>query len=107
MHNLFRIIWGVLSSETGYDQAVDQANQQKKISGPQKNAEQQEIASKRREQPFDEAAPISRIAAKKRKAYQLSQFSSAEQVRDLRHARKKIKKYRIIHLKFNGTTWRT
>lgn len=96
MHKLLRIIWGVLSSETGYDHAVDQANQQKKISAPQKDAQRQEMATKRREQPFDEAAPISRIATKKRKAYQLSQVSSADQVRDLEVRPKKdknIKKY--------------
>lgn len=66
MHKLLRIIWGVLSSGTKYDQTVDQANQLKKVSEPQKNAQQQEMTSKRREQPFDEAAPISRIATKKK-----------------------------------------
>lgn len=92
MHKLLRIIWGVLSSGTGYDQAVDQANQRKKISAPRKDPQQQEMASKRREQPFDEAAPISRIATKKRKAYQLSQVSNADQVRDLEVRPEKDKK---------------
>ncbi len=92
MHKLLRIIWGVLSSGSGYDQAVDQANQLKKVSDPRKDTLQQEMASKRREQPFDDAAPISRIATKKRKAYQLSQVSSAEQVRDLEARLKKDKK---------------
>jgi transposase len=92
MHKLLRIIWGVLSSETGYDPAVDQANQLKKISAPQNDAQQREIASKRREQPFDEAAPISRIATQKRKVYQLSQVSKADQVRDLEVHPKKDKK---------------
>ncbi len=100
MHKLLRIIWGVLSSAAGYDQAVDQANQLKKVSAPRKEAQLQEMASKRREQPFDEAAPISRIATKKRKAYQLSQVSSAEQVRDLEARPKKNKKLSNNTLEF-------
>lgn len=83
MHKLLRIIWGVLTSGKAYDQTVDQANQANHTSASGKDAQQEEMASKRREQPFDESAPISRIAAKKRKAYQLSQVSSADQVRDL------------------------
>lgn len=94
MHKLLRIIWGVLSSETVYDQMVDQVNQrkQKQFATPREDAQQQEMASKRREQPFDEAAPISPIATKKRKAYQQSQVSKAEQVRDIEIRPKKDKK---------------
>ncbi|MDZ7757088.1 IS110 family transposase [Rhodohalobacter sp.] len=92
MHKMLRIIWGILTSGNAYDPTVDQANQQKKISAPGHDAQQQEIASKRREQPFDEAAPISRIATKKRKAYQLSQVSSADQMRDLEVRPRKDKK---------------
>lgn len=82
MHKLLRIIWGVLTSEKAYDQTVDQSNQKKNSSTAKKEAQQEEMASKRREQPFDETAPISRIATKKRKAFQLSQVSKADQVRD-------------------------
>jgi len=81
MHKLLRIIWGVLSSGIGYNSSVDQANQQKTVVVGADN-QQKELSSKRREQPFDEQAPISRIAAKKRKAFQLSQDSKADHVRD-------------------------
>lgn len=81
MHKLLRIIWGVLTSGTPYDPHIDQANQQKRTpAGGQ--SRQNQLASKRRYQAFDEQAPISRIATKKRKAYQPSQVSSAEQARD-------------------------
>lgn len=81
MHKLLRIIWGVLTTQNPYDSQIDQSNQQNN-DAPAEQDQQKEIASKRRHQDFDEEAPISRIATKKRKAYQLSQVSSAEQVRD-------------------------
>lgn len=82
MHKLLRIIWGVLTHKTAYDPKTDQANREKNTSTPADN-HVKETASKRRHQDFDAEAPISRIAAKKRKAYQLSQVSAAEQIRDL------------------------
>lgn len=81
MHKLLRIIWGVLTSQTAYDPQIDQDNQ-KKNDSPAGQNQQKELVSKRRYQEFDEDAPISRIATKKRKAYQQSQVSSAEQIRD-------------------------
>lgn len=90
MHKLLRIIWGVLSSGIAYNQQVDQANQEKTVRETADN-QQHELSSKRREQPFDEKAPISRIAAKKRKAFQLSQDSNADQVRD--HQERPINKH--------------
>lgn len=83
MHKLLRIIWGVLSNGVGYDCNIDQTNQQKTLAKPSDN-QRKELCSKRREQPFDETAPVSRIATKKRKAFQLSQDSKAGQVRDLK-----------------------
>lgn len=81
MHKLLRIIWGVLTHKKAYNNTVDKENQQRHISWARESL-QKEIASKRRHQDFDEQAPISRIATKKRKAYQQSQVSDAEQVRD-------------------------
>lgn len=81
MHKLLRVIWGVLTNRTAYDVQIDQFNQQTN-DFPADQPQQRELASKRRHQDFDEDAPISRIATKKRKAYQLSQVSQAEQVRD-------------------------
>lgn len=80
MHKMLRIIWGVLHHGTAYDREKDQALQVKN-SHPV-NTEKKEIEGKRRMQKFDEEAPISRIALKKRKAHQTSQVSFAEQVRD-------------------------
>lgn len=81
MHKLLRIVWGVLTHKTAYNHKVDKENQQRHPSSAGMSL-QKEIASKRRHQKYDEQAPISRIAAKKRKVYQQSQVSDAEQVRD-------------------------
>ena len=82
MHKMLRIMWGILTHQKPYDSDTDQQNQQKNTQQPvdQTNAEWRH---KRRKQELDEAAPVSRKAYKKRKAYQLSQVSNAEQVRDL------------------------
>jgi transposase len=82
MHKMLRIVWGVLTSQKPYDAQIDKTNQQKQTITAEQNMDLQ-TAFKRRLQDFDENAPISRIATKKRKAYQLSQVSKAEQVRDL------------------------
>lgn len=82
MHKMLRMIWGVLNSGKGYDPSVDQENIQKTTHAPERNIEK-ETQLKRTLQPFDGDAPISRLAAKKRKAHQMSQASHAEQVRDL------------------------
>jgi len=82
MHKLLRIIWAVLTKKEVYDPEIDKANQLKK---PQSIEEQEinQITAKRREQPFDEAAPISNKAARKRKALETSQSSDARNERDL------------------------
>src|SRR5699024_241582 len=82
MHKLLRIIWGMLTHRTAYNAATDRSNQQNNEYSPPDN-EQKELESKRRLQAFDSDAPISRIATQKRKAYQHSQVSKAEQVRDV------------------------
>jgi transposase len=82
MHKLLRIIWGMLTHGKAYNAKTDRSNQQKNRTSATDN-KQKELTSKRRLQTFDEDAPISRIAAQKRKAYQSSQVSSAEQIRDV------------------------
>lgn len=85
MHKLLRVCWGILSREKAYDSRVDRANQEvnkKDII----SSEIKEIKSKRRLQPFDEDAPISRRATKKRKVHVMSQVGGAEIVRDPEHA---------------------
>jgi len=81
MHKMLRIIWGVLTNNTAYKAEIDIENQEKTktateglISG---------IENKRRLQEYDDNAPISRMALKKRKVHQTSQVSNTEQVRDL------------------------
>jgi transposase len=82
MGKLLRIIWGMLTHQTAYNARTDRLNQQKN-GHPATDNQQKELESKRRLQSFDEDAPISRIASKKRKAYQHSQVSKAEQMRDV------------------------
>jgi transposase len=82
MHKLLRIIWGMLTRQTAYNADKDRSNQQKN-NRPDTNSQQNELESKRRLQAFDQDAPISRVASKKRKAYQHSQVSKAEQMRDV------------------------
>ena len=84
MHKMIRIIWGVLCNQKSYDPKEDQRNQAKKPSLPNQD-ESAEMTNKRRFQSFDQGAPISRIAAKKRKAHAMSQVSLAELVRDPAH----------------------
>jgi transposase len=84
MHKMLRIIWGVLKSGKPYEAAIDQKNQNKNPNTPQDNT-LAEIQSKRRHQEFDDNAPISRRATKKRKIHALSQAGTAEQVRDPKH----------------------
>lgn len=80
MHKLIRIIWGVLTSQTAYDPAIDQKNQQHSVSGSiQKD---NRWKNKRREQAFDPQAPVSNRTRKKRKEHLLSQAESIGQVRD-------------------------
>lgn len=82
MHKMLRIIWGMLHTGTAYNHEVDEKNQQKKIQ-PQQETEMNESNAKRRIQAYDESAPISRLAHKKRKVLAASQSGSAEQMRDL------------------------
>lgn len=82
MHKLLRIVWAILTKKEPYDPEIDKANQLKK---PQSAPEQEsnQIKAKRREQPFDDSAPISNKAARKRKALETSQSSDAGNERDL------------------------
>lgn len=82
MHKMLRIVWAVLTHKKDYDPEVDKANQLKK---PQSELQQEanQSKTKRREQPFDDAAPISNKAARKRKALETSQSSDAGNERDL------------------------
>ena len=82
MHKMLRIVWGVLKNKQAYNSAIDAQNQNKK---PQKIEvkEQQTLERKRRLQSFDQEAPISRLAYKKRKAQALSQSGEASKVQDL------------------------
>jgi transposase len=82
MHKMLRIIWGILKSGKAYDPQIDQCNQEKKQIKTEEKAIN-ELVSKRRLQKFDEDAPISRLAYRKRKVHILSQAGIAEQVRDL------------------------
>jgi transposase len=74
MHKLLRIVWGVLTTSTKYDSAVDQKNQVER-SGENNVAASKEFKSKRRFQELDESAPISKRQTKKRKVYAESQAS--------------------------------
>lgn len=82
MHKLLRVAWAVLAKRTAYNPEIDKANQLKR---PQRIEEQEsnEIKARRREQPFDDSAPISNKAARKRKALETSQSSDAGIERDL------------------------
>lgn len=82
MHKLLRIIWGMLTSQKPYDPEIDKKNQQNTTRQPI-DLTYAEWTHKRRDQDFDDAAPISRKAHKKRKAYQLSRAGNAERVPDL------------------------
>jgi transposase len=84
MHKMLRIIWGVLMSGKPYDPEIDRKNQERSPQAPA-TEEIREVLRKRRMQTFDESAPVSRRADKKRKAHALSQAGEAGQVRDLVH----------------------
>jgi transposase len=90
MHKMLRVIWGVLTSGSPYNAEIDETNQSKNTRCPQDNTDAQ-ITTKRRVQGFDQDAPISRLASKKRKAHVTSQVSNAEQVRDLEHEPSDVK----------------
>jgi len=81
MHKMLRIIWGVLTNKTAYKADIDMGNQER--SKTVIDCSVSETENKRRVQQYDDDAPISRIALKKRKAHQLSQVSNTEQMRDL------------------------
>ncbi len=85
MHKMLRIVWGVLTSGRPYDPEIDRRNREKgETARSVENTD--EDKAKRRLQPFDETAPVSRMAMKKRKAHLSSQVGTAEQVRDLQGA---------------------
>lgn len=82
MHKILRIVWAILTQRQAYDPAIDKANQMKTPQTVQ-NQEVALIAAKRRIQPFDQSAPISNQAARKRKALEASHSSDAGKERDL------------------------
>ena len=82
MHKMLRIIWGVLSSAKPYDCEIDKQNQRKKEK-PIEKQQHQEVERKRRLQTFDQDAPISRMANKKRKVHAASQSGETSKKRDL------------------------
>jgi transposase len=83
MHKMLRICWGLLNSQTAYNPQIDQTNQQRSVSKKEDTTEK-EIEAKRRLQPFDPTAPVSRTAGRKRKAHTASQAGhNAESMRDL------------------------
>jgi transposase len=84
MHKMLRIIWGVLTNGKPYDPEIDRKNQERSPQAPAAE-EIREVEKKRRMQGYDESAPVSRTAAKKRRAHALSQAGDAGQVRDLVH----------------------
>jgi transposase len=74
MHKLLRVIWGVLTTRTEYNSAVDQKNQLKKTV---ELAPRKELESKRRFQELDQDAPVSNKQTKKRRVYAESQASES------------------------------
>jgi transposase len=84
MHKMIRMIWGMLTHGKAYDSRIDLVNQTKNDQNPVQD-EIKETENKRRMQKFDNDAPISRIASKKRKVHVTSQAGNAELVRDLIH----------------------
>lgn len=82
MHKLLKIVWGVLSSAMPYDPQIDKENKRKKEK-PIQETQHQQIERKRRLQTFDQEAPISRMAHKKRKAHATSQSGETSKKRDL------------------------
>jgi transposase len=75
MQKLLRIIWGVLTSGTGYNPAVDRENQAKAV-GKENNIEKTDI--KRRYQEQDSEAPVSNKQAKTRRALKESQVPESK-----------------------------
>ena len=82
MHKILRIVWGVLHSAKPYDCAIDKQNQIKNEK-PIEDQTYKEVERKRRLQTFDQDAPISRMAHKKRKVHATSQSGETSKIRDL------------------------
>lgn len=76
MHKLLRIIWGVLTSNTPYDPAIDQQNQNQV--GQKEETEKIKEKSKRRFQAFDQDAPVSHKHSKIRRVHAESQIPESE-----------------------------
>jgi transposase len=70
MHKILRIVYGMLKTNTPYDPAIDQKNQNKMKPVEKKEAHQKHEEKIRRFQQKDSAAPVSkRQAIKRRKGY--------------------------------------
>lgn len=72
MQKLLRVIWGVLTSNTTYNSAIDEKNQSKAPQPSNQNTNQ-ELGEKRRFLQPDKDAPITNKQSKKRKVYAESQ----------------------------------
>ena len=82
MHKLLRVAWGILTSTKSYEIEVDKKNQIRKVTTPV-TQKAEEIKAKRRFQPMENDAPISRIQSKKRRAPIESQVPiNGKRVRD-------------------------
>lgn len=85
MQKMLRIIWGVLSSETPYNEAIMNNKKSDRKEVDTHHQKVNEMDSKRRFQPLDEKAPVSGLQYKKRKALIESQDQrNVEQIRDQR-----------------------
>ena len=74
MHKLLRIIYGVLTTQKPYDDAIDEGNLQKAEAKQRENEKQQQAENKKyRYQTLQTNAPISRHAAQKLKKQTASQ----------------------------------
>jgi transposase len=78
MQKLLRIIWGVLTTKTEYNAAIDQKNQSTSSQATVQNNDNKELDEKRRFQQADPDAPISNKQTKKRKVYAESQAPELE-----------------------------
>lgn len=83
MQKMLRIIWGILKSGKKYDCKIDAENQSKNLKSSDNGAEI-EVTKKRRLQSYDQDAPISNRAKRKRKAHLMSQSGDSGKVRDLK-----------------------
>lgn len=78
MHKMLRIVWGVLTTGTKYDPAVDQQNIEKAQQGRQIEIREAKQTGKRRFQGHDEDAPVSNKQSKARRVLKGSKVPETE-----------------------------